>query len=140
TKVNKEQYFIITHDYAVCAARAMLSVNPEISFVFLSGQGADSSEKSRILFARVKGQTENALKLLPFKHLYILRPAGIVPVFQNGNLLVPKKSKFSILKLMAMVLPQMTISTVVLAQAMLILIKSGEPFMLLENKNIKAII
>ncbi|MCX6236741.1 MAG: NAD(P)H-binding protein [Bacteroidia bacterium] len=139
TKVGKEQYFIITHDYAVAAAKAMLSVNPQISFVFLSGQGADSSEKSKVLFARVKGQTENALKSLPFKHYFIFRPAGIVPVTKQKNLAFMKKAEFSLLKFMAMILPIFTISTVQLAKAMLILIKKGDKFKLLENENIKQI-
>ena len=48
TKVSKEEYFKITHDYAVAAAKAMLVANPSITFLFLSGQGADSSEKSSV--------------------------------------------------------------------------------------------
>jgi uncharacterized protein YbjT (DUF2867 family) len=140
TKVNKEQYFIITYDYAVNAAKAMLSVNPQISFVFLSGQGADSTEKSKVLFARVKGQTENALKSMPFKSYFIFRPAGIVPVVKQKNLAFLKKAEFSLLKFMAIILPMFTISTVQLAKAMLVLIKHGDKFRLLENKDIKEII
>ena len=139
-KVSKEQYFAITYEYVMAAAKAILSVNPEIAFVFLSGQGADSSEKSRILFARVKGKTENALKSLPIKRLYILRPAGILPVVLPDNLTSGKKMEFDILKLTARLLPRFTITTVQLAQAMLILIRKRKDSVLLENQNIKAII
>src|SRR5688500_5419107 len=59
TKVNKEDYFVITHDYTVAASKAMITANPSITFLFLCGQGADSSEKSRVRCAIVKGQTEN---------------------------------------------------------------------------------
>src|SRR6476620_8475327 len=77
TRVSKEDYFVITYDYAVAAAKAMLAANPSITFLFLSGQGADSTGKSKILFARVKGQTENALRAMNFKKLMIFRPGGI---------------------------------------------------------------
>lgn len=139
-KVSKEQYAIITYDYVMAAARSMLSVNPEIAFVFLSGQGADSSEKSRILFARVKGKTENALKSLPFKRLYILRPSGIVPVNQPEELTFSKKMKFMLRKLMVKIVPQLTISTVQLAKSMLTLVKTENNSSLLENRNIKEIV
>ncbi|MFY9152698.1 MAG: NAD(P)H-binding protein [Prolixibacteraceae bacterium] len=138
-KVTKDQYHTITYDYVIAAAKAMLSVNPEIKFVFLSGQGADSSERSRILFARVKGKAENALKLLPFKWLYILRPAGIVPVFLPENLTSAKKREFKLVKLVAKILPGYAISTLQLSQAMLKLVKNESPSVLLENKEIKAI-
>lgn len=114
--------------------------DPEIKFIFLSGQGADSTEKSRILFARVKGKAENALKSLHFKRLYILRPAGIVPVNHNDNLDSGKIKGFALVKLVAKILPAFTISTVQLAQAMLVLIKSGVESSLLENKDIKGIV
>jgi len=140
TKVTKEEYFIITYDYAEAAAKAMLSVNPEIAFAFLSGQGADSSEKSRVIFARVKGQTENALKSMPFRHYFIFRPAGIVPVAKQQNLPFMKRLEFGVLKFMAIILPVFTITTVQLAKAMLVLIKSDDQFKLLENKEIKEIV
>lgn len=140
TMVSKEQYVVITYDYVMAAAKAMLSVNPEISFVFLSGQGADSKEKSRILFARVKGKAENALKSLSFKHLYVFRPAGIVPAVLHANLTSGKKWEFRILKITARLLPWFTISTIQLAQAMLILVKNKKDSILLENAQIKEIV
>lgn len=139
-KVNKEQYFVITHDYMLAAAKAMLSVNPEISFIFLSGQGADSTERSRILFAKVKGKTENALKSLPFKRLYILQPAGIVSVNQADNFASDQQKGFTLVKLVARILPAFAITTVQLAQAMLALIKSNGKSSLLENRDIKEIV
>ena len=58
---SDEEYHTITYEYAMAAAEALLSVNPNIIFGFVSGMGADSTEKSKTLFARVKGKTENAL-------------------------------------------------------------------------------
>jgi len=136
TQVTKERYFAITHDYVVAAATAMLSVNPEISFVFLSGQGADSSERSRILFARVKGKAENALKSLPFKHLYIFRPGVIVPVQKPAG----RSWKYNLEKLIEWIAPQNTITTAQLAKAMLYLLKNREQSVLLENREIRKIV
>ena len=94
TKVSKEDYFIITYDYAVAAAKAMLAANPAITFLFLSGQGADSTEKSRVRFAKVKGQTENALRAMNFRKLIIFRPGGINPVSKSKNASLNKKFEF----------------------------------------------
>ena len=51
-----------------------------MTFVFVSGAGADSTGRGRVMWARVKGQTENALLALPFKGVYVFRPAAIQPL------------------------------------------------------------
>src|SRR4029078_13723947 len=70
TQVSKQEYEMITFEYTMACAEALRNANPETTFVFLSGQGADSTEQSRTTFARIKGKTENALQRLGFKHLY----------------------------------------------------------------------
>ena len=82
-QVSKEQYAVITYDYTIAAAKAMLAVNPSIHFVFLSGNGADRSEKSKVLFARLKGKTENALLQSGLKKITIARPDAIWPKHKN---------------------------------------------------------
>lgn len=79
-KVQEDEYRVITYDYALAGAQAMLHANPNINFVFLSGMGADNTGESKTLFARVKGQTENALDTFPFKKLFFARPGGIKSV------------------------------------------------------------
>jgi len=49
-------------------------------FVYVTGQGTDSTEQGRLMWARVKGKTENDLLKLPFKAAYMFRPAGIQPL------------------------------------------------------------
>ena len=51
-----------------------------MTFIFVSGAGADSSEKGRIMWARVKGKAENAVLRLPFKASYVFRPAVVQPM------------------------------------------------------------
>lgn len=80
TQVTSADYDRITYDYAVAAATAIAYANPAMTFLFLSGQGADSAERSPIRFARVKGRTENALRRLPLGRLVIARPGAILPV------------------------------------------------------------
>ena len=77
---EENEYKKITHDYTIAAAEILLKNNTDVTFCFLSGAGADPSMKSKTLFARIKGMTENSLKKLPFKQLYIFRPGYIHPV------------------------------------------------------------
>ena len=70
----------ITVDYTIEFARVFRGGSPEASFSFLSGNGADPSGRSRIPYARYKGEAENALLAAGFTHVYIFRPAYIYPV------------------------------------------------------------
>jgi uncharacterized protein YbjT (DUF2867 family) len=70
----------ITVDYTIEFARVLRRSNPEASFSFLSGNGADPTGRSRIPFARYKGEAEKALLASGFPHVYIFRPAYIYPV------------------------------------------------------------
>lgn len=74
----EEEYIRVTHDYTLAAARALAAASPAAVFVYISGQGADSTERSRFLGPRVKGRTENALLALPV-NVYVFRPAYIQP-------------------------------------------------------------
>jgi uncharacterized protein YbjT (DUF2867 family) len=70
----------ITVDYTVEFARVLRVSSPAAAFSFLSGSGADPSGRSRIAFARYKGEAEKALLAAGFPRLYIFRPAYIYPV------------------------------------------------------------
>src|SRR5580704_10903248 len=59
--MREEDYRRITYDFAMAAARTLARLNPNMTFVYVSGTGTDSSEHGRTMWARVKGQTENAL-------------------------------------------------------------------------------
>ena len=70
----------ITVDYTVEFARALRASSPNATFAFLSGSGADPTGRSRMPFARYKGEAENALAADGFPHVYMFRPAYIYPV------------------------------------------------------------
>jgi uncharacterized protein YbjT (DUF2867 family) len=70
----------ITVDYTVEFARVLRTSSPAATLVFLSGSGADPTGRSRMAFARYKGEAERSLAAAGFPHLYIFRPAYIYPV------------------------------------------------------------
>jgi uncharacterized protein YbjT (DUF2867 family) len=78
--VSDAQFRTITVDYAVEFARVLHKSSPNAGFAFLSGQGADPTGKSRIAFARYKGEAENALLAVGFHAVSVFRPAYIYPV------------------------------------------------------------
>ncbi len=79
-QVPSEEFKRITYEYTKAFADALYQKSPAARFCFLSGEGADPSEKSRILFAREKGRAENYLLGLNFSKTYLFRPGYIYPV------------------------------------------------------------
>ena len=77
--MNEQKYTHITYDTTIQFAKALLLLNPGMVFNFVSGSHTDSSEKGRIMWARVKGKTENALMKLPFKKEFNYRPGAMIP-------------------------------------------------------------
>src|ERR1700752_2692560 len=78
--VPDAQLRAITVDYTIEFARVLRSSSPDAAFSFLSGSGADPTGRSRMAFARYKGEAENALRASGFPHVYLFRPAYIYPV------------------------------------------------------------
>jgi uncharacterized protein YbjT (DUF2867 family) len=78
--MTEAEYRKVTYVITMEAAETLVKLNPEMTFVYVSGAGTDSSEKGRAMWARVKGATENALLKLPFKGAYMFRPAMIQPL------------------------------------------------------------
>jgi uncharacterized protein YbjT (DUF2867 family) len=78
--VSDAELRTITVGYTVEFARVLRSSSPGAAFSFLSGNGADPTGRSRLPFARYKGEAENALLAAGFPHVYLFRPAYIYPV------------------------------------------------------------
>lgn len=140
SQVNKQQYQVITYDYTIAAAKAMLKANPGIHFIFLSGEGADPKEKSRLLFERIKGKTENELLRMPFKRFHIARPGAIRPVNKNPNAPFLYRLFMPLYPVMEFLAPHKVISSVKVAQALLHLTKRETGKTILENKELKEMI
>ncbi|HEY0708500.1 MAG TPA: epimerase [Polyangia bacterium] len=79
-RMKEADYRRVTYDFTLAAANALAHHSPGLVFVYVSGAGTDSTEKGSAMWARVKGQTENALFKLPFIDAYMFRPGYIQPV------------------------------------------------------------
>jgi uncharacterized protein YbjT (DUF2867 family) len=79
--MTEQQYSRLTYDLTLGVARTLLRTSPDLTFIYVSGAGTDSSEKGRMMWARVKGRTENALLSLPFRAAYMFRPGAIMPLY-----------------------------------------------------------
>ena len=77
--LTEAQYTAITYDLTLSVAKTLARLNPNMTFIYVSGQSTDSTEKGSTMWARVKGRTENALLALPIKS-YMFRPGMIIPL------------------------------------------------------------
>ncbi|MEI8006723.1 MAG: epimerase [Bacteroidota bacterium] len=76
----EKEYTRLTYDLTLAFAKTFIEQNPGSVFCYVSGTGTDSTEKGRVMWARVKGRTENALLAMPFKAAYMFRPGFIEPM------------------------------------------------------------
>ena len=84
---KEPEYTRITYDLTLSFARTLSRINPGMTFCYVSGAGTDSTEKGRMMWARVKGRTENDLFKLPFKAVFAFRPAFMLPTKGQKNVL-----------------------------------------------------
>jgi hypothetical protein len=79
------EYTRITYELTLNFAQTLSKINPEMTFCYVSGAGTDSSEKGRMMWARVKGKTENDLMKLQFRNVFAFRPAFMKPTKGQKN-------------------------------------------------------
>lgn len=77
--MGEEEYRNLTYDLTMHVAGTLSRLNPDMTFCYVSGAGTDGTEKGRLMWARVKGKTENDLMKLPFKRVFAFRPAFMEP-------------------------------------------------------------
>jgi len=80
TGMSEADYVRITYEMTIKAAEQLVQLNPNMKIIYISGMGADSTEKGKEMWARVEGKTENTLLSMPFKAAYMLRPGAIIPM------------------------------------------------------------
>ena len=78
-ELKEAEYKRFTYDFTMSLAETLYSLKPSMTLIYVSGQGTDSSEKGRAIWARVKGKLENDLLKLGFKQAFMFRPGGIIP-------------------------------------------------------------
>lgn len=138
--MEEAEYDRITYGFTKAAAETLARLNPAMTFIYVSGAGTDGTEKGRVMWARVKGKTENAVRAL-FKAGYAFRPGVIEPV--KG--VVSKTPAYRIFYLIATPLlpllrwsfPNLILTTAQIGQAMLNLARKGYSSPVLESKDIR---
>jgi uncharacterized protein YbjT (DUF2867 family) len=142
--MSEAEYRKVTYDIALAAAETLLRLNPGMTFVFVSGLGTDSTEKGRVMWARVKGATENALLKMPFQAAYMFRPAFIQPLHGIRSRTTAYRVFYILaapfMPLLRRLFPRSFTTTERLGKAMLQVVRSGAPKQVLEPADINRIV
>ena len=142
--MSEAEYTRITYDIAMSVGNTLVTRNPNMTFVFVSGLGADATERGRVMWARVKGRAENALRRLPFKAVYVIRPAFILPLHGIKSRTAAYRLFYSATRpfypLFKLLMPRHVTTTERLGQAMLALARSGYSKPILETADVTAIV
>jgi uncharacterized protein YbjT (DUF2867 family) len=136
---DRVKFFKITHDYPVSLAKSLHTSNPDVTFCFLSGQGADPTGKSSIAFAKAKGAAENSLSALGLKRLFIFRPGYIHPDNPHPGRLFGERVYGFLFPLLKNIIPSLVIRAEELARGMINVGLNGHTETVLNNKMINAV-
>jgi uncharacterized protein YbjT (DUF2867 family) len=138
--MSEEAYTRVTYDMTVAVASTLSRLNPQMTFVFVSGAGTDSTEKDRVMWARVKGRAENALLRFPFKAAYMFRPGVIQPLHGIRSKTRSYRVFYAIarpvLPLLKRLFPRAITTTEQIGRAMLNVARHGAPSVILEQADI----
>ena len=136
-------YERITYGITLAAAESLSRLNPQMTFIYVSGAGTDTSEQGRIAWARIKGKTENALLRLPFKAAYMFRPGFIEPLHGIRSRTSAYRLLYALasplLPMLRRAFPDFMLTTEQIGRAMLAVARNGAPKRILESKDINAI-
>ena len=141
--MREEEYAHLTYDLTLAAAQTLSRLNPQMTFVYVSGAGTDSTERGRSMWARVKGRTENALQRLPFKGVYLFRPGVIQPLHGARSKTRSYRLFYALarpfLSTLRALLPNQILSTEDMGRAMLAVARDGAAKAVLETADIRAL-
>jgi uncharacterized protein YbjT (DUF2867 family) len=132
--MKEDKYTHITYDTTLAFAKVLLEVNSNMVFTYVSGSHTDSSEKGRLMWARVKGKTENELSKLSFKAEYNFRPGAMLPFAAQKNWKTIYKL---IVKIIKAISPKNVLSMHEVGKAMINTVIVGYPKNILEVSDIK---
>jgi uncharacterized protein YbjT (DUF2867 family) len=141
--MKEADYERLTYGFTMVAADVLSRVNPGMTLIYVSGSGTDSTEHGRIMWARVKGKTENALFRLPLS-AYAFRPGFIEPM-DGIQSKTPMYRMFynvlgPVLPVLHRVFPNQILSTREIGQAMLAVARHGYDKRILETKDMRRVV
>jgi len=132
--MKEDKYTLITYHTTLSFAKTLLNYNSNMSFCYVSGSQTDSTEKGRLMWARVKGKTENDLMKLPFKGVYNFRPGVMLPFPNQKNWKTIYKIIAGIIKAIS---PKNVLTMQEVGRAMINAVTTGYSKSILEIKDIK---
>jgi len=142
--MSEKDYAHVTYDFTMAAARTLARLNPAMTFVYVSGMGTDSTEHGRLMWARVKGRTENDLLKLPFKATFMFRPGFIQPMHGESSSTWMTRTfntvSGPIFPILKALLPSYVTTTELVGRAMIHVARQGAAKKVLENQDINAIV
>jgi uncharacterized protein YbjT (DUF2867 family) len=140
---SETEYTRITYDLTMAAAQTLCRLNPTMRFFYISGASTDSSERGKVMWARVKGKTENALLALPFKDAYMFRPGAIQPMHGEVSKTPAYRWFYTLtgplLSLLRAAFPRHITTTEELARAMINVARHGHDQHVIHNADIAAL-
>jgi uncharacterized protein YbjT (DUF2867 family) len=140
--MKEADYERVTCGITVAAAQTLCRLNPGMTFVLVSGAGADSSERGKLMWARVKGKTENALFKMPFAAVYVFRPGFIQPLHGIQSRTTLYRVLYAALKpafpWLRSRFPEHILTTEQIGRAMLAVARRGAPKHILGTRDIGA--
>lgn len=140
--LTEAEYTAITYDLTLAVARGVVRRNPAIALIYVSGQGADASERGRSMWARVKGRTENALLALPVR-AFMFRPGLIIPLHGIRSRTAWYNAVYAVLRPLNRVLlrflPGSVTTTERLGRAMLAVVRRAPGPRIIETRDINAL-
>ena len=133
---DEAEYTRLTYDLTMAAAITVARLNPGMTFCYVSGQGTDSTEKGRIMWARIKGRTENHLAKLPFNAAFAFRPGLMRPVDGQKNLKPLMKIAKPLYQIVKILAPKQALTLEQVGRAMINASLKGYKKPVLENQDI----
>jgi len=137
--MKEAEYRQLTYDLTLNFAETLAAVNPDMVFTYVSGSHTDSTGKGKIMWARVKGKTENDLFRLPFKSVYSFRPAIMKPTKGQKSIKTLYKIIWVLYPLFRLIAPGQATTLKVVGRAMINCVLTGYPKRILEVEDIKKV-
>ena len=141
--MSEAAYRRVTKELTLSVAGLLAPLNPGMTFVYVSGEGTDSTERGGAMWARVKGETENALQRLPFKAAFMFRPGFIQPVHGATSRTRWYAAVYAVLgplfPLLKRLFPRLVTTTERLGRAMLVAARQGAPRSVLATADLNAL-
>ena len=136
--MSDERYRQVTYDFAMKAGETLVRLNPQMRMCFVTGAGTDTH--GRQMWARVKGETEDALAALPWRSSHMFRPAAIQPLRGVRSGVASYRVMYALMgwafPLLNKLFPRYVTTSVVLGRALIRVGRDGSQLAILESQHI----